>query len=136
MDMRRKRRIVKAALDRQGGLCCWCDMPITDGKLTGEHLTPRHRGGRWNLDNISAACFNCNHARADHPAPADSYLQFQRINYLRSVGIYAAFPWSRNRETEQPNFGLDPEGSPIWAPQYGIVRGPEHIDKHRGVAQW
>lgn len=118
----RRRRDEAAA--RQGYLCIWCDMPMENGDLTGEHLLPRHMGGRT-AGNVAAAHFECNQQRGpreDGPSPA--YVHMRQVQYLRAQGINSPKIYGWVRANEMPNFGLDLDGNRIWAPQYGIIAGP------------
>jgi hypothetical protein len=121
-------------LSAQGWLCWWCDMPIDDGlgagwSATREHLVPKHKGGNGTRENIVAVHAACNHHRAERAGPpSSSYVQHQRVNYLRRIaGLYCEKPYSANRHEDLPNFGRTPEGRWLWAPQYGIIFGPQRM---------
>lgn len=87
------------AFSRQGGRCFYCRCLMWLGnplafcqlyglkpkqvkplQCTGEHLLPRHDGGKDEPDNIAAACALCNrrrHKRKNPPAP-DTYGEYVR----------------------------------------------------------
>ncbi len=57
----RARRIVE-----QKGLCCYCKQPFTATgarRATLEHRKARMDGGRDNVANLAAACWQCNQLR-------------------------------------------------------------------------
>lgn len=87
----------QSALERQGGLCFYCQFPLWEAKetdlasfaglynfttrqarrflSTAEHLLPRSDGGPDSSSNIVAACVYCNskrHQRRRVPSP-DAY---------------------------------------------------------------
>ncbi|MEZ0169903.1 HNH endonuclease [Microvirga sp. TS319] len=53
------------ALHRQGGLCHYCDTPLTSETVTADHKHPRAKGGRHTSMNIAAACSDCNNAKGN-----------------------------------------------------------------------
>lgn len=77
MNRGERRRLRTQLWEAQGGLCCWCDrmmnrQPGSDAhpeplNVTLEHLTPRNLGGTDAIENLAAACFECNQNRADLP---------------------------------------------------------------------
>ena len=75
MSNARQRRKI-ALHEQQGGLCAYCDQPITlDGsprdwfRATFDEVVPRARGGRESLDNQVLACLICNnHKRSFTPS--------------------------------------------------------------------
>ena len=46
---------------RDGHTCQYCGR--RSGKLTLDHVVPRHRGGEHSWDNLVAACGECNHRK-------------------------------------------------------------------------
>lgn len=46
--------------DAQGGMCAWCNMPMTFDEATEDHATPRTRGGSDTADNIELFHRSCN----------------------------------------------------------------------------
>ena len=45
--------------------CQYCGQPLSERKLTIEHVLPRSRGGPTSWDNCVAACADCNSRKAD-----------------------------------------------------------------------
>lgn len=45
----------------QGGCCASCG--VSQGAQTFEHVTPKHRGGEWRIDNLILTCVRCNRHR-------------------------------------------------------------------------
>lgn len=67
--MKSQRRFL-LLIERQGGVCFYCQRPFTTGgkrRPTREHLVPRAHGGSNRPTNIVAACFGCNHDRGTRP---------------------------------------------------------------------
>lgn len=74
----------RAAFDRQGGLCYWCEQPMElEGRwnsphlCTADHLRRRASGGGTVRNNIVAACRDCNNRRHEDAPPLD--LKNERI---------------------------------------------------------
>lgn len=64
-------RVFRAdACTSQGGLCRYCQEPLTRTTLTGDHAVPRALGGTTERSNIRAACANCNLAKGRMPEKA------------------------------------------------------------------
>lgn len=72
----RVKKARRIAYERQGGLCHWCKRPmiiktqenaaeVWDHPLmcTADHVLWRAHGGKTTLDNIVAACRECNNSR-------------------------------------------------------------------------
>lgn len=79
-QLRRKKKLRKAAFQRQGGKCYWCgcamiyktqenahelheNKEMLSLMCTADHVTQRSIGGKTSKDNIVAACFGCNTRR-------------------------------------------------------------------------
>jgi 5-methylcytosine-specific restriction endonuclease McrA len=67
---RRLKKIRKAKIRHQRGLCHWCRLPMlavdsADAELraTADHLKPLSRGGKTNWRNLVAAHQRCNQER-------------------------------------------------------------------------
>ncbi|MBX5293086.1 HNH endonuclease [Rhizobium sp. NLR15a] len=68
-----KRALVRDLFEKQGGKCCYCDramilMPrgarhIPHNAATLEHLITQRRKGWTKVDNMAAACRECNDMR-------------------------------------------------------------------------
>jgi 5-methylcytosine-specific restriction endonuclease McrA len=52
-------------LIRDGFKCAYCETSLTMGSGTKDHVIPRARGGKDVLDNVVAACKQCNGLKAD-----------------------------------------------------------------------
>jgi 5-methylcytosine-specific restriction endonuclease McrA len=61
----RIRRSMLEALEEQGGCCFYCCAPLLPHQATADHRKPKSRGGTDCRENIAAACFPCNKAKAD-----------------------------------------------------------------------
>ncbi len=78
------------AFTAQGGLCCYCHLPMwledpegfrtkwnltpndtRDRQCTAEHLVTRQDGGKDSAKNIAAACLKCNQGRHRFKAPME-----------------------------------------------------------------
>ncbi len=51
----------KACLERDGHICAYCGRPAT----TADHVIPKAAGGLDVLDNLVAACHECNSRKQD-----------------------------------------------------------------------
>lgn len=85
----KRERARQRRIDLQGGLCHWCDAPLTtqpEGKpghrlATDDHVFPRNDSRRFDRSNplavkIVAACRKCNHDRG--ATPYDEFLALKR----------------------------------------------------------
>lgn len=117
----RYRRQVYRIAGSQGWFCFWCDLPINEITVTRDHLKPKCRGGTNVMSNIVASCYGCNQHKAAREAPGRKYLAMRRRQYLREIaGLYCVSAGTAARNGLE-NFGRDPRGAPLVAPQYGIV---------------
>lgn len=69
--MKRKAGLVKM-FNSQSGFCAYCRIEMTlklgySNTATRDHVVARARGGRNNLFNMVAACYECNQEKADKP---------------------------------------------------------------------
>jgi 5-methylcytosine-specific restriction endonuclease McrA len=60
------RQLRQAVLARDEGTCYYCG--TRSGRMTCDHQIPVSRGGSSTLDNLVAACLNCNSAKATKTA--------------------------------------------------------------------
>ena len=61
----RRRRAMVEALATQKGRCFYCKSPLSINVATADHRTPVAHGGTICRENIAAACYSCNQAKAD-----------------------------------------------------------------------
>ena len=54
-----------ALIEGQGGRCYFCGKILPYEWATIDHLIPKSRGGSNELENLVAACHQCNHAKAN-----------------------------------------------------------------------
>jgi 5-methylcytosine-specific restriction endonuclease McrA len=46
--------------------CCWlCGRAVTLEDMTLDHVVPKSKGGKANVENLKAACFECNNKRGN-----------------------------------------------------------------------
>lgn len=61
---RKKKRVIKFSREaiwlRDRGICQYCGKPVDRAKYTYDHVTPRHKGGKTDWNNIVCACYSCN----------------------------------------------------------------------------
>lgn len=50
-------------IEKSNGRCWFCGMYLRPKIVTMDHLIPSHKGGKSTLDNMVAACLNCNHEK-------------------------------------------------------------------------
>jgi 5-methylcytosine-specific restriction endonuclease McrA len=63
---KRARRVRHLLAQKQGFRCCYCKRPFTGSgptKATIEHRKPKRDGGGNNIENLAAACLQCNQRR-------------------------------------------------------------------------
>lgn len=58
-------RLRFAVLTRDGFKCRYCGAPAPDVRLTVDHVIPVAKGGTDDMDNLVAACEDCNGGKAD-----------------------------------------------------------------------
>lgn len=51
--------------ERDGFTCQYCGARPPDVRLHVDHIFPRSKGGRWELDNLRTACEACNIGKSD-----------------------------------------------------------------------
>lgn len=56
----------KNVYDRDHGICCYCDKPVSLSKFTYDHVIPKSKGGLTNWNNIVTCCLKCNSKKSDH----------------------------------------------------------------------
>jgi 5-methylcytosine-specific restriction endonuclease McrA len=52
-------------MDRDKYTCYYCGRICRKEEIEVDHLIPRSRGGKDNLDNLVTACHGCNQAKGD-----------------------------------------------------------------------
>lgn len=50
---------------RQGGLCAYCEDPLSPDNTSVDHATPKSKGGAHHPDNFRIACGDCNRLKHD-----------------------------------------------------------------------
>lgn len=65
--------------------CQYCGRQTRD--LTLDHVTPRHRGGRHEWENVVAACKICNHRKGNR-TPEEAHLTLLRPPFRPYVPAY------------------------------------------------
>jgi 5-methylcytosine-specific restriction endonuclease McrA len=74
---------------RQKGICCWCGKFVLTTLATIEHIIPRSRGGKNDLQNKAMAHRHCNNERGSNMnlLPCrDSMFDFVREQLKRYLG--------------------------------------------------
>jgi hypothetical protein len=66
-ERKRHKRIKEYVIERDGMLCCYCDMVLTQETLTLEHIVPDSKRGTFNTTNLTIACADCNNRRGNKP---------------------------------------------------------------------
>jgi len=66
-DRKRLRRIRDDVVNRDGSICCYCDMPLAPQDVTMEHILPDSQQGTFNATNLTVACLPCNQRRGSRP---------------------------------------------------------------------
>jgi len=75
---------VMRALRAQGGVCCYCDLPVeipvkgnaqqNNKTATREHIKPKSKGGADTAGNTAVACWRCNRRRS-----SNNWLKFKSM---------------------------------------------------------
>ena len=63
----RQKRIKNYVIERDGSICCYCDMPLTIEQITLDHILPDSKRGTFNTTNLTIACADCNSRRGNKP---------------------------------------------------------------------
>lgn len=66
-ERKRQRRIREYVINRDGMICCYCDMPLSQEAITMEHIVPDSRRGTYNTTNLTVSCSECNNRRGNKP---------------------------------------------------------------------
>lgn len=67
-----RERISRAKLvERDGGICHLCGLPVAEGEVSVDHLIPISKGGGHTWDNVALAHTRCNVRRGAKPLPDD-----------------------------------------------------------------
>lgn len=65
MNSVQRRKKLRVAHKKQGGLCFYCSAGVALGLATLDHKIPKARGGSNHQRNLVMACPPCNQAKAD-----------------------------------------------------------------------
>jgi hypothetical protein len=66
-ERNRQKRIRQYVIERDGAICCYCDYPLTEDKITLEHIVADSHRGTFNTTNLTIACHPCNNKRGNKP---------------------------------------------------------------------
>lgn len=66
-ERNRQKRIKDYVIERDGSICCYCDMPLTEDKITLDHIVPDSKRGTFNSTNLTVSCASCNNKRGNKP---------------------------------------------------------------------
>ena len=55
----------KIIYDRSGGLCELCGQRLLLENMTLDHIVPLSMGGKDDMENLQASCFNCNQLKSN-----------------------------------------------------------------------
>ncbi len=66
-ERRRQKRIKEHVINRDGSICCYCDIPLAPEAVTMEHIVPDSRRGTFNTTNLTVSCAACNNRRGNKP---------------------------------------------------------------------
>lgn len=67
LERKRQKRIREFVVNRDGMICCYCDMPLTPETVTMEHIVPDSKRGTFNTTNLTVSCSGCNNRRGNKP---------------------------------------------------------------------
>ena len=66
-EKRRQKRIKEYVINRDGMICCYCDLPLKLEAITMEHIVPDSHRGTFNTTNLTVSCGACNNRRGNKP---------------------------------------------------------------------
>ena len=66
-ERRRQKRIKEHVINRDGLVCCYCEIPLTLESVTMEHIVPDSKRGTYNSTNLTVSCSKCNNIRGNKP---------------------------------------------------------------------
>lgn len=66
-ERKRHKRIRDYVINRDGSICCYCDMPLSIEDVTMEHIVPDSKRGTFNTTNLTVSCSKCNNKRGNKP---------------------------------------------------------------------
>ncbi|SRR5713101_1871233 len=66
-EKKRRAKVREYVIWRDGSICIYCDMPLTDETITLEHILPDSKGGTSNSTNLTIACLYHNQQRGNKP---------------------------------------------------------------------
>lgn len=66
-ERKRKKIIKEYVINRDGMICCYCDMPLASEAVTMEHIVPDSKRGTFNSTNLTVSCAVCNNRRGNRP---------------------------------------------------------------------
>lgn len=73
---------------RDMGKCCYCPKNLTYEQATIDHVFPKSKGGKREIDNICIACPDCNTKKGDKETIIDIAGRTQRyVTALKQTGI-------------------------------------------------
>lgn len=64
-EKNRSKRIKEYIMNRDGMICCYCDIPLSLEDITLDHIIPYSKGGTYNPTNLTIACYPCNNKRGN-----------------------------------------------------------------------
>ncbi len=66
-ERKRQKRIKEHVINRDGLICCYCNVPLTTEAVTMEHIVPDSKRGTFNTTNLTVSCSSCNNRRGNKP---------------------------------------------------------------------
>lgn len=66
-ERKRQKRIREYVINRDGMICCYCDIPLPLDQITMEHIVPDSKRGTFNTTNLTVSCSKCNNKRGNKP---------------------------------------------------------------------
>ena len=64
-ERKRQKRIRDYVINRDGMICCYCDMVLVPETVTMEHIVPDSKRGTFNTTNLTVSCSACNNRRGN-----------------------------------------------------------------------
>lgn len=86
-ERKRQKKIKEYVVNRDGSICCYCDIPLLPEFITMEHIVPDSKRGTFNTTNLTVSCSKCNNKRGNKPffeyCKAFNFSEFKLLKYKK-----------------------------------------------------